>query len=118
VLSVLEVRLYGEVTIRTEFCVGDDVTLVCAIGNIGTYAWTVPGLVESNDGVAVVGLAASTQMRNGQKFTLEATRIDPTTTISTLRFTVSDLLNERNITCEEAGATTITNFQVISVLGK
>jgi len=115
-LSVLEMRLHGELTSRTEFCVGDNVTLVCSIDNIVTYQWTVPGLLESNSWAAVIGNPASSPNPNGQAFTLEATGPLPNT-MSTLRFYVSDLLNGNNITCGRAGVVA-TDFQVISVLGR
>jgi len=111
------VRLNGEVTSRTEFCVGNDLTLVCSIDNIGVYQWTVPGLVEANDGTAIIGNAAVTRNPNGLTFTLEATR-NNSTTMSTLMFTVSDLLDGKRITCGQAGANAALDSQDISVFGK
>ena len=55
-----------------------------------------------NDGIATVGLGATTRESNGLTYTLVATSSGPPS-VSTLSFTVSDLLNGRNITCGEPG---------------
>ena len=115
--SVLEVKLDGKQTNRMEFCVGDDLMLVCSIGNNGAYQWTVPGLVVGNDGLTGVGNAPVTQTAMGVTFTLEAARIDLITTRSTLTFTVSSLLDGRNITCGVVGTDASTSFSFIMVLG-
>jgi len=113
---VLEVRLNDEITSRREFCVGDQVTLVCSIDNTVTFQWLVPGLLESNNGAAVIGNPAITANTNGQAFTVGANGTAPNTT-STLMFTVSNLLDEKSISCGPAGSAA-TNSQVISVFGK
>jgi len=49
--------------------------------------------VKVNDGSAIIEQRAVTRTYNGSSFTLEATRTGQMTTMSTLRFTVSGLLN-------------------------
>ena len=58
---MFEVHHNGELSSSSEFCIGDDVTFTCRIGNIQTYVWLVSGLVMGNDRVAVVGLGATTR---------------------------------------------------------
>ena len=115
VVTILEVRHNGEPTSGSEFCNGDNLILTCNISNTVTYVWTVSGLVMGNDGTASVNLGASTREVNGTTFTLVATSNGPSS-MSTLSFTVSDLLNERNITCGASGQAP-TESQVINVLG-
>ena len=115
VFTILEVRHNGELTSGSEFCNGDDLTLTCSIGDIAVYAWTVSGLLMGNNGAAVVGLGTHTIEVYGLTFTLVATS-NGQSSMSTLSFTVSDLLNGRNITCGVAGASH-TDSQVVNVLG-
>ena len=115
VFTILEVRHNGEPTSGSEFCNGDNLTLTCSIGNTAVYAWTVSGLVMGNDGAGVVGLDASTREVNGLTYTLVATS-NGQSSMSTLSFTVSDLLNGRNNTCGAAGQVP-TESQVVNVLG-
>ena len=115
VFTILEIRHNGELTSVSEFCNGDNLSLTCSIGNLGTYAWTVSGLLLGNDGTATVGLGVSTREVNGTTYTLVATS-NGQSSMSTLSFTVSDLLNGRNITCGEAGQAP-TESQAVNVLG-
>ena len=116
---MLEVRRNGELTSGSEFCIGDDLILTCSIDNLATFAWTVSGLVMGNDGAGIVGFVANTREVNCLTYTLVATSNGPSS-MSTLRFNVSNLLNGRNITCGEAGnppTTPPTDSQVVNVLG-
>ena len=115
VSTILEVRRNGELTSGSEFCNGDNLSLTCNITNIVTYAWTVSGLVTDNDGVVVVGLSANTREVNDLTYTLVATS-NGQSSMSTLSFTVSGLLNERNITCGVPGQAP-TESQVVNILG-
>ena len=112
---MLEVRRNGEPFSGSEFCNGDDLRITCSIGNLGIYAWTVSEIVMGNDGAAVVGLGIATRELNGTTYTLVATR-DGQSSMSTLSFTVSDILSGRNITCGEAGQAP-TESQVVNILG-
>ena len=114
-LSVLEVWRNGELTSGSEFCIGDNLTFTCNISNIVTYVWTVTGLVIGNDGTATVGFVATTREINGLTYTLVATS-NGQSSVSTLNFTVSNLLNERSIVC---GGVRIsrTESQVVNILG-
>ena len=118
-LTILDVRRNGELTSGSEFCNGDDLILNCSIGNIATYIWRISGLVMGNDGATVVGLSSTTREVNGLSYTLDATSTG-LFSMSSLRFTVSGLLNGRNITCGDPGAagSAATYFQITNVLGK
>ena len=115
VFTMLEIRRNGESTSGSEFCNGDSLTLTCSIDNIVAYVWTVSGIVMGNDGIAIVGFSTNTRVVNGLTYTLVATS-NGQSSMSTLSFTVSGLLNGRNITCGAVGEVP-TKFQVVNASG-
>jgi len=76
------------------------VILICKLKNSAVYQWTVPGLLEGNNGVAIIDHSPTLSKTYDLSFGRHATRISTTSTKSTLTFKVTTLLSGKNITCK------------------
>ena len=57
-------------TNRREFYVGEVLTFVCALENVGSFVWTIPEFLNASDGVVSVGENGVFNMLTSGLFTL------------------------------------------------
>ena len=104
-------------TNRREFYVGEVLTFVCALDNVGSFVWTIPEFLNASDGVVSVGANGAFNMLTSGLFTLTAEGTGSNTS-STLQVAAFSGLSE--VVCANAinPAQSLNETVVVMVGGK
>ena len=98
-------------TDRREFCVGEVLTFVCPLENVGAFQWIIPQFLIRNDGVVAVG--ANMVTRGLFTLTAEGTGSNTRSTLQLAAFSgLSEVVCENFINAAQNQSGTVT------VLGK
>ena len=70
--NTLDIQIDGMATNRQEFCVGEVLTFVCPLENVGSFQWTIPEFLNISNGVITVGGGGTLNMETLGFFMLTA----------------------------------------------
>ena len=106
--SALDIEIDGDFSNRTQFCVGENVTLFCSGGG-GAYVWMVPSLsVSLITTFSQVVLSEST-------FGFTARRLSASR--SSLNVIVFNRLNDTTISCNDGATGNILSSAIVGIFG-
>ena len=106
--SALDIEIDGDLSNRTQFCVGESITFFCSGGG-GSYDWIIPSLSVA------FATSISLQVASESTFGFTARRLSASR--SSLNVIAFDTLNGANISCRDAGNGNILSSAIVGIFG-